>query len=132
MHDLFGLIWILLASLQSLSCINSSEQAFSSQIFFLLQSATSSFIKPILLMFPSTYSLHFMFGWPVYIFHPFHVPLPSSKHLPQVISKHDHITSHHTSLPAYLLLPSISISTNPSVPLYSSRPTTLHCTLPSP
>ena len=29
MHDLFGLIWILLASHQSLSCINSSEQAFS-------------------------------------------------------------------------------------------------------
>ena len=31
MHDLFGLIWILLVlvSHQSLSCINSSEQAFS-------------------------------------------------------------------------------------------------------
>ena len=29
MHDLFELIWILLASHQSLSCFNSSEQAFS-------------------------------------------------------------------------------------------------------
>ena len=29
MHDLFGLLWILLASHQSLSCINLSEQAFS-------------------------------------------------------------------------------------------------------
>ena len=28
MHDLFGLIWILLASHQSLKCINSSKQAF--------------------------------------------------------------------------------------------------------
>ena len=29
MHDLFGLIWILLASHQSLSCINLSKKAFS-------------------------------------------------------------------------------------------------------
>ena len=29
MHDLFGLIWILLASHQSLSCNNLSKQAFS-------------------------------------------------------------------------------------------------------
>ena len=44
---------------------------------------------------------------PVYVFHPLHVPLPLSKHLPQVVSKHDHTTSHHSLLPAYLLLPSI-------------------------
>ena len=41
---------------------------------------------------------------PVYVFHPLHVPLPSSRHLPQVVSKHDHTTSHHSPLPTYLLL----------------------------
>ena len=31
---------------------------------------------------------------PVYVFHPLYVPLLSSIHLPQVISKHDHTISH--------------------------------------
>ena len=39
--------------------------------------------------------------------HPLFAPLPSSKHLLQIISKHDHTTSHHLPLPAYLLLSSI-------------------------
>ena len=39
-----------------------------------------------------------------YVFYPLHVSSPSSKHLPQVVSKHDHTTSHHLSLPIYLLL----------------------------
>ena len=67
---------------------------------------------------------------PVYVFHPLHVPLLSSKHFLQVISKHDHTTSHHSPLPAYLLLP--SIPTCPSAPLYSFCPPTLHHTFPSP
>ena len=52
----------------------------------------------------------------VYLFHSLHVPIPSSKHLPQVVPKHDHTTSHHWPLPAYLLFP--SIPTCPSAPLY--------------
>ena len=44
---------------------------------------------------------------PVYIFYPLHVPLPSSKYLLQVVSKHDHTTLHHSRLPAHLVLPSI-------------------------
>ena len=44
---------------------------------------------------------------PVYVFHLLHVPLPLSKHLRQVVSKHDHITSHYLPLPVYLLLSSI-------------------------
>ena len=61
----------------------------------------------------------------VYVFHLLHVPLPSSKHLPQVISKHN-----HSPLPVYLLL--LSIPTCPSASLYSFCPPTLHCTLLSP
>ena len=45
---------------------------------------------------------------PVYAFHPLHVPLPLSKHLPQVVLKHNHITSYYSPLSAYLLLPSIA------------------------
>ena len=56
----------------------------------------------------------------VYVFHPLFVPLPLSKHLPQVISKHNHTTSYHLPLPAYLLFPSILAC--PSTPLYSSCP----------
>ena len=61
---------------------------------------------------------------PVYIFHPLHVPLSSSKHLPQVIIKHDHTTSHHLPFPAYLLL--FSIPTCASALLYSSCPPNFH------
>ena len=38
------------------------------------QSATSSFLKPILLMFPSTCSLHFILSQPCSHFHLLHVP----------------------------------------------------------
>ena len=93
----------------------------------LQQSATSSFLKPILLMFPSTCFLHFILSQPCLHFHLLHVPFPLSKHLPQVVSKHDHTTSHHLPLPAYLLL--FSIPMCPSAPLYSSCPPTLHCRL---
>ena len=90
------------------------------------QSATSSFFKPILLMLPSTCFLHLIFSPPCLCFPSTYVLFPSSKHLPQVVSKHDHTTSHHLLLPAYLLLP--SIPTCPSAPLYFSCLPTLHCT----
>ena len=67
---------------------------------FLHKSVASSFLILILLIFPSTSFLHFIFGQPCLHFHPLHVPLPSSKHLPEVVSKHDHTTSHY--LPAHL------------------------------
>ena len=38
---------------------------------------------------------------PVYVFHSLHVPLPSSKHLPQVVSKHDQ--PPHTICPCQLI-----------------------------
>ena len=60
---------------------------------------------------------------PIYFLHPLHVLLSSSKHLFQVVSKHDHTTSHHSPLPVYLLLP--SIPTCLSAPLYSFCPPTL-------
>ena len=46
----------------------------------------------------------------VYVFHPLYVALPSFKYLPQVVSNHHHTTSHHSPLPAYLLLPLIPAS----------------------
>ena len=64
----------------------------------------------------------------VYVFHPLHLPLPSSKCLSQVISKYDHTTSHCLPLPVYVLLP--SIPTCSSAPLYSSCIPTLHHTCP--
>ena len=57
------------------------------------------------------------------------VPLPLSKHLPQVLLKHNHTTLHYLPLPAYLLLP--SIPTCLSAPLYSCPPA-LHCASSSP
>ena len=97
---------------------------------YLHQSAASSFLKPILLMFSSTCSLHFILGRPCLRFPFTSCTLLSLKHVPQVVSKHGLTTSHHLPLPAYLLFP--SIPTCPSAPLYSSCPPTLHCTLHSP
>ena len=85
--------------------------------------------KPIFSCFLQLVSSSSSLVGSVYIFFPFHVPLSLSKHL-QVISKHDHTTSHHLPLPAYLLLS--SFTTCPSAPLNSSCLPTLHCTLPSP
>ena len=91
------------------------------------QSGTSSFLKPPLSCFLQLVSSISSLVGSVHVFHPLYVPLPSSKHLPQVISKHDHTTSDHSPLPAYVLFP--SIPTCPSAPLYSSCPPTYttHC-----
>ena len=81
-----------------------------------LNQSSSCFLQPV----PSI-SSSFDF---VYVTHPLHVPLSLSKHLHQVVSKHDHITSPHSPFPAYLLVP--PILTCLSTPLYSCFPSTLH------
>ena len=70
--------------------------------------AASSFLKPILFMLSLVYSISSSAN-PVYIFHPLNVPLASSKHLPQVVLKHNNTTSYHLPLPACRLLSSIPI-----------------------
>ena len=65
----------LLSTYTDLLHLLSSNQSFS--CFFPLVSSISSLVHP------------------VYVFHPFHVPLSSSKHLPQFISNHDHNTSYY-------------------------------------
>ena len=74
---------------------STTSATFTHLPLHLHQSAASSFFKPILLMlFRLVPSISSSVD-PVYIFHPLYVPLPSSKHLPLVVSKHDHTTSCH-------------------------------------
>ena len=88
------------------------------------QSATSSFLKPIFLILPSTCSLHFILGHPCLCFLSTLCTIAFIKTSSQVVSKHDHTISHHSPFPAYLLLP--SIPTCPLASLYSSCSPTIH------
>ena len=122
----------LFSLLKKVHCHHHNQSNFTSATLptpslHLHQSGTSSFLKPPLSCFLQLVSSISSLVGPVYVFHPLYVPLPSSKHLPQVISEHDHTTSDHSPLPAYLLFP--SIPTCPSAPLYSSCPPTYttHC-----
>ena len=89
------------------------------------QSAASSFLKPILFMFASTYSLYFIFIWPC-----LHFPSTSCTiaFIKTSFSGCLKAWPYHfiPLLPAYLLL--LSIPIYPSAPLYSSCPPTLHHT----
>ena len=85
------------------------------------------FLNQSFLCFLQLVSFISSFTVPVCVFHSLHAPLPSSKHLLWVLSKHDHNPSHHLPLPAYPLLP--SIATFPLTVFLMSTNFTLHITL---
>ena len=76
------------------------------QLFLHLHQSAASFFKPILLMFLLTCFLHFIFCQPCLRFPSTLCTIGFTKHLLQVVSKHEHTNSHYLPLPAYLLLPS--------------------------
>ena len=99
-----------------------SSAILSTPSLHLYQSAAFSFLEPILVMFPSTCSLYFILGRPCLRCLSTSCTISLIKHLPQVVSNHDHIPLHYLPFPGYLLLP--SIPTCPSAALYSFYPQT--------